>query len=359
MERTHSCTFTVEGFDAEKIEWTDRRERLYASDDFVFSHTNRIYKEHGKKVDAVKFFVSEDNWKQGKYRLKGFKLGRIFDGYYVTFTRLRYAKDTGEHEALHLVDEYIKANTGVSLEVVFKVDDFDDDIVHSEKYWKDQDYKYDVVWDKIADHLSNAVYQRRQGTFTNRIAMMQLVIKLLLQKIQLLEYKSNSIYEVEIRERHTTKFTDRPLLAENAIIGHIDLGTEAGTINEILNGTKSASYHWYIPRHAKYVIEFVPKEKTAWHAGRLSNPEAGLAKLLGGPNERIESGEPNNYAYGICYEGIDANTPPNDEQIDLAAQLMRRKKIHTLPVVAHYQVTDYKPRIVSRFVEGIKKIVNK
>jgi hypothetical protein len=358
MERLHTCTFTEEEFDASDIVWDDRRERKYASDEYVFTKTQPVYDAQNTNVDAVLFFVSEKHWRQGRYRLKGFKLGRVFNGYYVGFVRMKYAKDTGEHEVLHLVDEFIKTNAGVSLEQVFKVDDFDSDIVHSQKYWKDLDYKYDEVWGKLSDHLSNAVFQRRQGTLQNKIAQLQLLVKLYMQLLGLMKYKSNSIYEVEIKQMHTTKRHNAPLRAENAVIGHIDLGTEQGTINEILNGTRSASYHWYIPRHAKYVIEFVPKEYAAWHAGRLSNPEYGLEGLLGGPNEQIESGEPNWYAFGICYEGIDSTTPPTDAQIDLGAQLMRMKKIHELPIIGHYQVTDYKPLIVEQFVNGLYEKIN-
>ncbi|QDP67619.1 MAG: putative N-acetylmuramoyl-L-alanine amidase [Prokaryotic dsDNA virus sp.] len=359
MLRTHSCKFTVEEFDARSIDWTPRRERLYASDDYVFSHTKGLSKKFGTDIDAVKFFVSDDNWEQGKYRLKGFKLGRVFNGYYVTFTRLRYAKDTGEHEALHFVDDYVKYNTGVSLAAVMKVQDWDDEVVHSPIYWKKQRYNYDGVWEKVAPFVEDAVFQRRQKTLQNKIAQLQLIIRLLTQLLGLQKYNSHTVYEVEIRRHHTSKCYNIPLKSENAIIGHIDLGTEKGTINEILNGSRSASYHWYIPRHAKYVIEFVPKEKSAWHAGTLSNPESGLAPLLGGPNEIIESGEPNNYSYGICYEGLNTWDEANDDQIDLAVQLMHMKKIQELPVIAHYQVTDYKPRIVESFVTGIKSLLSK
>lgn len=359
MERLHTCKITEVDFDASLIQWTERRERMYASDEYVMGMAKKVKEEYGTDADAILFFVGDKHWQQGKYRLRGFKLGRVFDTYYVGFARLRYAKDTGEHEVLHLVDEFIKANTGISLDAVFGVKDFDEDIVHSQQYWKDEDYKYDVVWAKISDHVSNAVFQRRQATLTNKIALLRQLVKLYLQLLNLKKYESHSIYDIDIKEMHTTKRYEAPLRAENAVIGHIDLGTENGTIDTILNGTRSASYHWYIPRHGKYVIEFVPKEYAAWHAGRLSNPEAGLDKILGGPNEQIESGEPNWYAYGICYEGIDTGTEPNEAQLDLAAHLMRLKKIHELPLIGHYQVTDYKPRIVKQFVDGVSSILNK
>jgi hypothetical protein len=354
MNRLYPCEFTIELFDGEDVEWEMRNNKYYAKDDFVFEYTKRIYAEHGKKIDAVKFFVDNRNWKQGPVRLRGFKLGRIFNTLYVTFTRFRKDYEgTAEHELLHFVDEYIKANTGVSLEAVFGVKDFDEDIVHRANY--SDGYDYDDIWAKIADHVSNAVYARRQETATNKVLMMKQYIKLLLQLINLLQYKSHSIPEIEIRKMHTTKCYER--YGMTAMVGHIDLGTEAGTIDEILNGTRSASYNYYIPRHAKYIIEFVPFEKSAWHAGVIHDPQPELGELVGGADKIIQSGEPNRYTGGVCYEGRTVNTAPTQGQIDLAHELMLYKKKANLPWVAHWQITSYKPRIVSKFVDGVNALL--
>lgn len=359
MKRVYPCKFTIELFDGRDVEWTMRNNKYYTKDSFVLEHSKRVKEKHGNEVDAIHFFIDDRNWKQGKVRLRGFKLGRIFDGYYVTATRFRRGyEQTAEHEVLHFVDEYVKNITGVILERIMGVTDFDSDIVHGERYWK-RGYYYDEVWSRIGPHISNAVYQRRQKTNQAKINELKLRIKLLMQLLRLLKFDSNSIVEVDIKKHHTTKCYNIPLKAENAVIGHIDLGTEKGTINEILNGSRSASYHWYIPRHAKYVVEFVPKEKSAWHAGALHQPDQGLGKLLGGANEVIESGEPNNYAYGICYEGRNADTKPTQAQIDLAHELMVLKKIDHLPIFEHWRVTSYKPRIVSYFVDGIKELIAK
>jgi hypothetical protein len=356
MKRLYPCKFTIEEFDAGDISWEIRKKKAYASDAFVFSVTERVYKNYGKDVDAVKFFVDDKNWLNDEVRLLGFKLGRIFNGYYVTFTKFRRGYEgTAEHEVLHLVDEYAKANTGVSFEVVFDVDDFDSDIVHRAGY--KSGYNYDDVWAKMADHISNAVYARREQTATNRILLMKQYIQLLLQLIGLLKYQSHSIPELEIRKMHTTKCYDRKGLT--AVIGHIDLGTELGTINEILNGTRSASYHYYIPRHAKYIIEFVPIEKGAWHAGVVHQPDQELlGQLLGGDDKFITSGEPNRYTVGVCYEGATIGTEPTPSQIKLAHQLVLLKKIENLPWYSHWQITSYKPRIVSKFVDGVNKLLN-
>lgn len=358
MTRLYPCEFTIEEYDGAEIDWVLRNNKYYASDSYVLSKTKSIKATYGNKVDSVKFFTDGRNWKNGAVQLNGFKLGRVFDDYYVTFTKFRRGYEgTAEHEDLHFIDEYVKVNTGVLLETVTGVKDFDQDVVHGAEYWK-RGYDYDKVWQLIGAHVSNAVFKRRNGQQDVRA---QLLAKLtaLLQLLRLLQYKSNSIPAIEIKKHHTTKCYNMPLLEENAVIGHIDLGTEAGTINEILNGARSASYHWYIPKHAKYVIEFVPKEKSAWHAGALHNPDQGLGELLGGANELIESGEPNNYSYGICYEGLTVNTAPNEAQIALAAELVAYKKIDQLPWFAHWQVTSYKPKIVTQFVEGVTNLLNK
>jgi len=193
-----------------------------------------------------------------------------------------------------------------------------------------------------------------------RIKLLQQLVEALTQLLALKKLEPiPTTGGIEIRQHHTTKCYDTPLYKANMIVGHIDLGTEKGTINEILNGSRSASYHWYIPKHAKYVVEFVPQEKSAWHAGVLHNPDQSLGKLLGGANEMIESGEPNRYSYGICYEGRYVTTEPNEAQVALAVELAKEKGIDHLPWVEHWLLTSYKPRIVTKFVEAVRALLKK
>jgi hypothetical protein len=352
MERLYPCEFLIESFNGEDIVWQERRNKFFASDAYVYTHAKKVAEEHGDEIDAVKFFVDDRNWKQGGVRLNGFKLGRIFNGLYVTFTRYRNGYEgTAEHETLHFIDDYVLANTGVKLEKVLGLGkgDFDDIVVHGH-----DDYNYDEVWLKIRSHVSNAVFQKRNKTTTKRIQMMKQIIVLLMQQLKILQYKSDSIPVIKIKKMHTEKQYD--LYGEKAIIGHIDLGTEAGTINEILNGSRSASYNWYIPRHAEYVIEFVPKGRGSFHAGVIHQPDQKLlGERLGGKNKMIESGEPNRWAYGVCAEGRETTTPASQKQINLAHELMLYKKLNHLPWYSHWQITSYKPRIVSVFVDGIMK----
>jgi len=358
MSRHYPCKFTVEEFDGADIDWEVRRNKAYASDNFVLKHTARIAAKHGKTVDSVKFFVSNSSWVNDDVRLLGFKLGRVFNGYYVTFTKYRRGyQDTAEHEDLHFIDEFALLNANVRFETLLEVDDFDKDIVHGKQYWE-RGYNYDRIWQVIGPHISNGVFNRRNGG-ESRVALLQQYIKLLMQLVGLLQYKSHSIRELEIVKHHTTKFTNQPLVSERAVIGHIDLGTEAGTIDTILNGTRSASYHWYIPRHCKYIIEFVPKDKIAWHAGKVHEPVKAAIDLVSGRDGVIQSGEPNYFAYGICYEGLTPETQPLPEQIKLAAELVAIKKINHLPWFAHWQVTSYKPKIVTMFVDGVMELLTK
>lgn len=361
MERLYPCKFTIEKIDGDEIQWVERNKKMYASDAYVKAKAKEVHDKYGTDVDAVKWFVANRNWEQGDIELRGFKLGRIFSSYYATFTRYRKDWDgTAEHETLHFIDEFVKANTGVRLETLFKdIEDFDSDIVHSVIYWKQNNYDYDEVWQIISDHISNAVFKRRneQNTLMMKIRLLKQIIELLTKQLGLMSYKSHSIPEIEIRKMPTTKKYKRYGLT--SMVGHIDLGTEAGTIDEILNGTRSASYNFYVPRHAKYIVEFVPLEESAWHAGVIHEPDQSLlGGLLGGADKVITSGEPNRWAGGGCYEGRTTTTEPTQGQIELAHKYMMYKKKEHLPWFSHWQITSYKPRVVSKFVDGINALIN-
>jgi len=351
MERLYPLKLDIEEFDASELEYRAARGRLYVNDESIFKHTLPVFKKQSRQIDAVKFFISNRNWKNGEVRLRGYKLGRIFNSYYVTVTRMRKGwKDTAEHELLHLVDEYTLANYGVRLEDVMKVKDFDSDVVHSQKYWKDENYKYDEAWVKIAPYISNAVEKRRNSYY---LAVLNSIKVILMDMLK--QYESHSIPDIEIKKMHVKKKYSR--VNPMAVIGHIDLGREAGTIQTIVDSAKTASYNWYIPRQGNYVIEFVPLGNAAWHAGRISNPTAKATELLGGLDNLIQSGEPNNLSYGICYEGLTVNTSPTKKQIDLAIELVKYLKIDKLEWIEHWQVTDFKPRIVSEFVNKVNSLL--
>ena len=144
-------------------------------------------------------------------------------------------------------------------------------------------------------------------------------------------------------KKHTFKHFDTN--DPSSIIFHIDLGTEKGTLDWILNGTKSVSYNYYISRKGT-IYELVPFSKGAWHSGVVHRPTDKAKAFYGNTN-------PNKKSIGICYEGRTVKTKANDKQIKACAELISQ----VLPKVDHYfthqEVTSYKPEIVSDFKERV------
>jgi N-acetylmuramoyl-L-alanine amidase CwlA len=147
-----------------------------------------------------------------------------------------------------------------------------------------------------------------------------------------------------------------------AVVFHVDLGTYHGTVNHLKN-VASASYHLYLRRYVDEVVQFVPLNKGAWHAGRKSNPNARAVKLFG-------SGSVNKQSVGICYEGrpVDKNgrvtsnwelavdgEKATDRQVDLAVWTLNEFGIQKLPIFSHREITSYKPPCVIDFVLRVNK----
>jgi hypothetical protein len=66
---------------------------------------------------------------------------------------------------------------GITLESLFGVKDFDDDVVHGKEYWK-KNYFYDTVWKKLAPVLSVAIAnKRRQKPVLSLTSMVQRVVE--------------------------------------------------------------------------------------------------------------------------------------------------------------------------------------
>lgn len=139
---------------------------------------------------------------------------------------------------------------------------------------------------------------------------------------------------------------------------HVDLGTYAGTVNHLKN-TASASYHDYVMRDKKEIVNFVPLNFGAWHAGKVSNPSVS-----------IPSGNPNRMSYGLCYSGKPVDKDGNitsdwnkavdgqratDEQVEMTAQRIIDVGMADLPIYAHVELTSYKPKIVLDFKYRVQK----
>ncbi len=189
MERNYPCNFIVEEFDGEDAEWTERNGKKYLSDEYNAKLCQPVYDKYFQGVDIVGIFVDSKNWKNTKKRLYGTQFGKRHNDYYVFSCKFRHGYEgTGEHEVLHAIDNYVRRYLGIRLESLFKVKDFDDDVVHGKEYWK-KGYFYDEVWDKLNKVLSLAIAKKRQQKTV-------LSLTALLQKAKESQYKaSESIKE--------------------------------------------------------------------------------------------------------------------------------------------------------------------
>lgn len=128
------------------------------SDSFTDELTAEIRKEYGNDVDIVSFFPKK--WKRSGSN--GYKTNRMSNGYHINATKKNrlWWWGTAEHEDLHAVDELIKEYAGIRLELIFNVEDFDDDIVHrrTSRY----NYNFDDVWKRISPLLNVALTSRRK-----------------------------------------------------------------------------------------------------------------------------------------------------------------------------------------------------
>lgn len=159
MNKHYPVKLLIEKIDMSDFEWVDRGSFKYVSDETVFKYTDGLDKNN---IDMVMFFNDRRNWDS---IARGFKLGRMFNSFRVCFTKYRRGyEDTAEHEILHAVDEFIAYYTGLRVEELFKVKDFDTEIVHYKNYRKD--YDYDEYWKKLAPYLSDAINKRRKQIFS-------------------------------------------------------------------------------------------------------------------------------------------------------------------------------------------------
>lgn len=161
MNRHYPVNVIIKEFDGEDAEWTIRNDKMYLSDEYNAKMCQPVYDKYFNGVDIVGIFIDEKNWKNTKKRLLGTKFGKRHNDYYVFSCKLwRNYEGTGEHEVLHAIDDYIKRYLGIRIETLFKVKDFDSDIVHGKEYWK-KGYFYDDVWKKLAPVLSVAIKRKR------------------------------------------------------------------------------------------------------------------------------------------------------------------------------------------------------
>lgn len=143
---------------------------------------------------------------------------------------------------------------------------------------------------------------------------------------------------------HTNKCWDE-LNGKKAVVLHTDLGTYMGTYDWIFNGPKSVSYNYYVRKNGE-VHEWVPAYKQAWHAGTVYNPTPQARSVIGDTN-------PNRVTVGVCYEG--RGEKATEKQVSAIVGLLRSQSLEKLPLFAHVEITDYKPKVVLDCKERVQR----
>jgi len=153
--------------------------------------------------------------------------------------------------------------------------------------------------------------------------------------------------------KHVDKHT--PTVDPKAWVLHTDLGTAFST-TQTITGSKSVSYNWYIKKNGD-VIEFVPEQYGAWHAGYISDPTVRAVTLFNLKQTKKptdpDGWEPNvnGYSWSICYEGKGERA--TKAQVESAVEIIRSKETKELPLIAHQELTSYKPKVVKDFHQRI------
>lgn len=169
-----------------------------------------------------------------------------------------------------------------------------------------------------------------------------------------------------VRKSHVLR-KSYPTNEVKAVVLHVDLGTYVSTYNTI-NGVASASYHDYVRSDKNEIVEYIPTNRGAWHAGKRSGETSEVKRVFGAESANRQS-------YGLCYSGrpVDAQGNVNwdwskvvngeratDEQVDMAARRIIDKGYDKLPIFAHVELTSYKPKIVldfkARVLDRIKEL---
>jgi len=151
-----------EEVDFSKAEWTGK----IMSTKEIGKYTSRIAEDHGYNVDIVMCFIDRKNWKSSQLNLYGVHYYKVLNTYEIAIVRER-SKDevTAYHEILHALDDIIYTETGVRLETVFGVTDFDNDVVHgghpNYKYVRSLDESHMEIYNRVLPYLTPALNKRR------------------------------------------------------------------------------------------------------------------------------------------------------------------------------------------------------
>jgi len=126
--------------------------------------TMNQYNEYYKgTIDLTNFYIDSADWtRDGSF---GVNLGKTYNGSQICIVkRRRRWYDTAEHEFWHAINDYIYIHTGIRLDTVFNVADFDEDIVHARAPGREE-YEYDDLYDKVEPYFVQAVKNDNNAEF--------------------------------------------------------------------------------------------------------------------------------------------------------------------------------------------------
>ena len=159
---------------------------------------------------------------------------------------------------------------------------------------------------------------------------------------------------------HTTKYSN----VKNkkvAVVLHTDLGSYKGTYDEIFNGSRSVSYHYYVRKDGR-VYEWVDKDLTAWHSGTTHKPTERSVSVLNLKHDYVPGDKDgwnpnvNSLTIGIAYEG--RGEKANDVQVQATAELLKDIEMDKKPLFAHVEITSYKPKVVIDFKNRVRRALD-
>lgn len=182
-------SFTDEWRDFSNVpkEWYDK-EAEGVQRAYIDKVAKEIYARYEEEVDQVVFFIHRDHW--NLTGVWGWNLSKVYSGYGVQqcrFDSRNTANSVGTlyHEMMHDHDAFIYTYTGVVVENIVNVVDFDDDVVHGGKYSK-RDFGYSYIRYNenqaalfaISKHLNDAVKKRRSVYLKKTLSYLQEIVRL-------------------------------------------------------------------------------------------------------------------------------------------------------------------------------------
>jgi len=156
---------------------------------FLESLAAEVFKKRGVSVDAIQIFIKPDDWHDKSIRGRHYHKAR--SGYRVSITKMdRLYWRTAQHEDDHKYDNIVEIYTGIRLESVVNVADWDDGVVHGEdpKFTR---YETDTAYDIIYPYLKKALERRKLKAELRSLYM--IIIERLREKILELKQRDHVI----------------------------------------------------------------------------------------------------------------------------------------------------------------------